>query len=251
MEVATEFIDIDPREISTVINQTLARIGRFLGVDRVYLFNYNHEAETTSNTYEWVADGISPEIDNLQDIPFEYVPVWIETHFKGENIEVENTLELPEGMFKSLLLEQDIKSLIALPLMLEGKCLGFVGLDSVKDFRKFYRDEKDLLQLLARMLVNVDQRIKYTKALEVSNQTIQTMNEDLQKVVQAEKTVNLLADSFMLGADYESICWDIVENVISQLDFEDCVVYQVLLILHTQSEHRLHFLMLLLILDGK
>jgi PAS domain S-box-containing protein len=227
MEVATEFIDIDPREISTVINQTLARIGSFLGVDRVYLFNYNHEEETTSNTYEWVADGISPEIENLQDIPFEYVPVWIETHFKGENIEVENTLELPEGMFKSLLLEQDIKSLIALPLMLEGKCLGFVGLDSVKDFRKFYRDEKDLLQLLARMLVNVDQRIKYTKALEVSNQTIQTMNEDLQKVVQAEKTVNLLADSFMLGADYESICWDIVENVISQLDFEDCVVYQV------------------------
>jgi PAS domain S-box-containing protein len=58
MEVATEFIDIDPREISTVINQTLARIGSFLGVDRVYLFNYNHEEETTSNTYEWVADGI-------------------------------------------------------------------------------------------------------------------------------------------------------------------------------------------------
>lgn len=227
MEVATEFIDIDPKEVSHVINSTLSRIGKFLGVDRVYLFEYNHEAQTTSNLYEWVATGITPEINNLQDIPFEYVPVWTETHFKGEIIEVENTFDLPEGMFKSMLLEQDIRSLIALPLMLEGKCIGFVGLDSVKDFRKFYRDEKDLLQLLSRMLVNVDQRIKNTKALEISNQTIQHMNEDLQKIIQAEKTVNLLADSFMLGTDYESICWDIVENVISQLDFEDCVIYQV------------------------
>lgn len=227
MEVATEFIDIDPNEISRVIQTTLARIGTFLGVDRVYLFDYNHTEQTTSNTYEWVAEGISPEIDNLQNIPYEYVTVWTETHFKGENIEVENTFEVPDGMFKSLLLEQNIKSLIALPLMLEGNCLGFVGLDSVKNFRKFYKDEKDLLQLLSRMLVNVDQRIKNTKALEVSNQTIQTINEDLQKIVQAEKTVNLLADSFMLGTDYESVCWDIVENVISQLDFEDCVIYQV------------------------
>ena len=67
---------------------------------------------------------------------------------------------------------------------------------------------------------------QYASALFESNQTIQTINEELKKVVQAEKTVNLLADSFLTGTDYEEICWDIVENIISQLDFEDSVIYK-------------------------
>ena len=226
MGVATEFIDIKPNELDALINSTLERLGTFMNVDRVYLFEYNYENQTTSNTHEWVAPGISPELENLQNIPFEHVPVWVETHAKAENIEVENTSKLPEGMFKELLVAQGIKSLIALPLMHEGISLGFVGLDSVNDYRKFYEDEKVLLVLLSRMLVNIKERIRNITAIQESNITIQQMNEELQHIIQAEKTVNLLADSFLTGTDYEEICWDIVENIISQLDFEDCVIYK-------------------------
>jgi PAS domain S-box-containing protein len=226
MEVATEFIDIDPDALDELINSTLERLGRFMKVDRVYLFEYDHEKQTTSNTHEWVAADINPEIDNLQEIPFEYVPVWVETHAKGENIEVESTAKLPDGMFKNLLLEQDIKSLIALPLMHDGMSIGFVGLDAVKDYRMFYDDEKVLLVLLSRMLVNVKERIRNMKAIHESNLTINQINAELQKIIQAEKTINVLADSFLTGTDYEEICWDIVENIISQLDFEDCVIYK-------------------------
>jgi PAS domain S-box-containing protein len=226
MEVATEFIDINPDALDELINSTLERLGKFMKVDRVYLFEYNHEKQTTSNTHEWVAEDINPEISNLQEIPFEYVPVWVETHSKGENVEVENTTKLPDGMFKELLLEQDIKSLIALPLMHDGVSIGFVGLDAVKDYRKFYDDEKVLLVLLSRMLVNVKERIRNIKAIHESNLTINQINAELQKIIQAEKTVNVLADSFLTGTEYEEICWDIVENVISQLDFEDCVIYK-------------------------
>lgn len=226
MEVATEFIDIDPDALDQMINHTLERLGKFMQVDRVYLFEYNYTTQTTSNTHEWVAEGINPEIDNLQEIPFEYVPIWIETHAKGENIEVENTSVLPDGMFKELLLEQDIKSLIALPLMHDGVCIGFVGLDAVREYRKFYEDEKVLLVLLSRMLVNVKERIRNVKDIHESNEKIKEINNELQKIIQAEKTVNVLADSFLAGTDFEEICWDIVENVISQLDFEDCVIYK-------------------------
>jgi PAS domain S-box-containing protein len=226
MEVATEFIDVEQNDLPRLIDYTLARLGNFMQVDRVYIFDYNHEQQTTSNTFEWAAEGVEPEINNLQDIPYDYVPVWIETHFQGKNIEVENTLLLPDGGFKDLLLEQNIKSLIALPMMLEGVCIGFVGLDSVKDFRRFYEDEKVLLNLLARMLVNVKERIRATMAIYQSNEKIRVINQELQRILQAEKTVNLLADSFLTGTNYEEICWDIVENIIAQLDFEDCVIYK-------------------------
>lgn len=226
MEVATEFIDIEQSDLNNLINQTLARLGTFMKVDRVYIFDYNHEAQTVSNTFEWVADGVSPEIDNLQDIPFEYIPVWIETHFQGKNIEVENTSELPDGGFKELLLAQHIKSLIALPMMLDGICLGFVGLDSVVRYRTFYDDEKVLLNLLARMLVNVKERIRATAAIYESNEKIRLINDELNHILQAEKTVNLLADAFLVGTNYIDICWNIVENIIAQLDFDDCVIYK-------------------------
>ena len=226
MEVATEFIDINPDDLDGIINSTLERLGKFMNVDRVYLFEYNYRDKTTSNTHEWVAEGINPEIANLQNIPFEYVPLWVETHAKGENIEVENTSALPAGIFKELLLQQGIKSLIAFPLMHEGASIGFVGLDAVKDLRKFYDDEKVLLVLFSRMLVNVKERIRNIKAIKDSNATITQINDELQKIIQAEKTVNVLADSFLTGTEYEEICWDIVENIISQLDFEDCVIYK-------------------------
>jgi len=226
MEVATEFIDINPDDLDGIINSTLERLGKFMNVDRVYLFEYNYRDKTTSNTHEWVAEGINPEIANLQNIPFEYVPLWVETHAKGENIEVENTSALPDGIFKELLLQQGIKSLIAFPLMHEGASIGFVGLDAVKDLRKFYDDEKVLLVLFSRMLVNVKERIRNIKAIKDSNATITQINDELQKIIQAEKTVNVLADSFLTGTEYEEICWDIVENIISQLDFEDCVIYK-------------------------
>jgi PAS domain S-box-containing protein len=58
------------------------------------------------------------------------------------------------------------------------------------------------------------------------NKKIQEINLELEKIVQAEKSVNLLAESFLNGSDYRNICWDIVENVINQLDFQDCVIYQ-------------------------
>ncbi len=226
MGVATEFIDINPNELNGLIETTLQRLGTFMNVDRAYLFEYDHENQTTSNTHEWVASGISPEKDNLQNIPFELVPVWVETHSKGENIEIENTDKLPEGMFKELLVVQGIKSLIALPLIHQGTCIGFVGLDSVNEYRKFFEDEKVLLVLLSRMLVNVKERIRNIVALQESSITIQQMNDELKHIIQAEKTINLLADSFLTGTHYEEICWDIVENIISQLDFEDCVIYK-------------------------
>ena len=226
MEVATDFIDVQQSALNHLIEETLARLGNFMKVDRVYIFDYNHEQATTSNTYEWVAEGIAPEIDKFQDVPFEKVPVWIEAHFKGENIEVENTSLLPDGGFKELMLDQSIKSIIALPMMLDGVCIGFVGLDSVKEYRKFYEDEKVLLNLLARMLVNVKERIRATTAIYESNEKIRVINEELQRILQAEKTVNLLADAFLTGTNYEDICRNIVENILAQLGFEHCAIHK-------------------------
>jgi len=187
MDLATKYINLPIEKMDVTINESLSQLGNFVHVDRVYIFTYDHKSKTASNTYEWCAEGIGPQIDNLQFIPFSSIPFWIETHAKGDEIIIEKTTELPDGTVKEMLLEQDIKSVFALPLMKGNKCIGFVGFDAVLDYRSFYEDEKDLLRLFGKMLVNLEIQTNFLKQISAKTEEIQNMNTDLELIV-AEKT---------------------------------------------------------------
>ena len=187
MDLATKYINLPIEKMDVTINESLSQLGNFVHVDRVYIFTYDHKSKTASNTYEWCADGVGPQIDNLQFIPFSSIPFWIETHAKGDEIIIEKTTELPDGTVKEMLLEQDIKSVFALPLMKGNKCIGFVGFDAVLNYRIFYEDEKDLLRLFGKMLVNLEIQTNFLKQISAKTEEIQNINTDLELIV-AEKT---------------------------------------------------------------
>ena len=191
MEVSSKYINLPVEQLDNSINQSLARIGNFVNVDRVYVFDYNYKKQTTSNLYEWCAGEIEPQIEHLQNIPFSEVPTWVETHNKGDEIYVPNVDKLKPGKFKDLLAMQEIKSIITLPLMDHDKCIGFVGFDAVSDYRVFTEDERNLLKLYAEMLVNVSNRTEYIRAIEKNKSEIENINRDLERIVE-EKTVKNL-----------------------------------------------------------
>ena len=191
VEISSKYINIPIDSINTSIDESLARIGNFVDVDRVYVFDYNYEKQTSSNLFEWCAEGIKPQLENLQDIPFDSIPVWISKHTKGESIIVPNVKELPNSQFRKLIEDQDIKSLIAIPLMDQDGCIGFVGFDSVKSLRIFNTDEKDLLELFAQMLLNVSRRTDNLKQIERARREIEEINIGLEKQVQEKTKMNL------------------------------------------------------------
>jgi PAS domain S-box-containing protein len=191
VEISSKYINIPIDSVNTSIDESLARIGNFVDVDRVYVFDYNYEKQTSSNLFEWCAEGIEPQLENLQDIPFEFIPVWVSKHSKGESIIVPNVKELPHSQFRKLIEEQDIKSLIAIPLMDQEGCIGFVGFDSVKALRTFNNEERDLLELFAQMLVNVSRRTDSIKEIERARKEIEEINIGLEKQVQEKTKMNL------------------------------------------------------------
>jgi len=191
VEISSKYINIPLNEVDNSINESLARIGNFVNVDRVYIFDYNFEKETTSNLYEWCQVGIEPQIDHLQDIPFSEVPVWVETHSKGDSIVVSNVKELAPSKFRELMESQDILSLIALPMMDRDKCIGFVGFDAVKELRSFSVEERNLLELYTQMLVNISRRTENLRQLEQAKKEIEDINTGLEQQVQEKTKVNL------------------------------------------------------------
>ena len=65
------------------INNVLCKVGEYTCADRAYVFEIN-EDYTTTNTYEWCKEGVTPQIDNLKGIPFESMPNWIHLFLQGE-----------------------------------------------------------------------------------------------------------------------------------------------------------------------
>jgi PAS domain S-box-containing protein len=164
--LATEFINIPLENSDSATNRLLTLIGEKLEVDRVYIFSYNFEADTMSNTFEWCSQGITKEIENLQDVPNKHVPEWVATHLKGEVVAIPDVSALPvQSPLRQILEPQSIKTLITIPMILSGECLGFVGFDSVQNIREWTTDEMTFLHVLADLLCNVTDRKRKEEAL--------------------------------------------------------------------------------------
>ena len=47
------------------INEFISFFGKHIGSDRIYIFEDDEEHHVTNNTYEWGAEGITPQIGHL------------------------------------------------------------------------------------------------------------------------------------------------------------------------------------------
>ncbi|WP_276166183.1 sensor histidine kinase [Zobellia alginiliquefaciens] len=169
ISISTTYINTDLSNIDEVLNKSLKQIGEFVEADRSYIFSYDLVNRTTSNTYEWCNTGIEAEIDNLQNIPIEFLTQWLDAHKKGEALYIEDVSQLPDGgenSVRGILEPQGIKSLIAIPKIKNNELIGFIGFDSVRKINKFSENEKEILFVFANMLVNVIQRKEHEELIK-------------------------------------------------------------------------------------
>ena len=179
LDLAIEFINVRPDDFDKYINKGLSSVGSFLEMDRAYLFAYDHERRLITNTHEWCAPGIEPQIKRLKDIPMEPYPEWIEPHLRGEVIQIPSVKEMPEGRLKESLKAQAIQSLVAVPLMKDTLCLGSVGFDSVRKERVLDRDYIFLIKILADIYANVISRKQIESSLKTSERKYKELVEGL------------------------------------------------------------------------
>lgn len=161
LDIAQRFIGIERRQLASLFNQTLAELGLAVAADRVYIFEYDFNNQTCSNTFEWCANGIVPEKANLQQVPLAAIPQWVNAHQRGSEMYIPDVPSLPANdALKQILQPQGIKSLLALPIISESMLMGFVGFDSVRQYHYYSEQERLLLGVFAKMLVKVRQQYR-------------------------------------------------------------------------------------------
>ena len=197
-QLATNFINLPMEDVDQGIHDALEKVGAFAQADRAYIFEYDYANHQTSNTHEWCAPTVRPEIGNLQNISLDIVPDWVETHARHEMVSIPEVLDLPEGALRRILEAQGIRSLIALPMISPEGCIGFVGFDSVSPHHHYDENQVGLLRQFAQMLVNIykrtstdaklqrlaaelEQRVKdRTAQLDVSVRRLSQANQELE-----------------------------------------------------------------------
>lgn len=119
LKIATELINIDIDQFDQKINEALALVGMFLDVDRVYVFEYDHEKKVTNNIFEWTHEGVTKQIDHLQNISMSLIDdVWVKLHLEGRSVIYEQVSSLQKNhALYHILVPQGIKSVTTLPLM--------------------------------------------------------------------------------------------------------------------------------------
>jgi PAS domain S-box-containing protein len=198
MRISTRYINVPINELNEIVHNSLGDIAQFASADRAYIFKYDFKNEVCKNTYEWCAEGVISQIDELNSIPLAQMPFWLEKHRNGACFEIDDVELLEDDDLKTRLRQEGIKSLITLPLMDGSDILGFVGFDLLKKKRIFRQEEKDVLSLFAQMLVNVHNRLLNAYQIEKSKDELSRINESLEQQVSDKTKRNIALSKSMV-----------------------------------------------------
>lgn len=155
-------------DFTAAVNSGLTTILEYYDADRTYIFEFQWKENLTRNTYEICRDGISPQIENLQTVPVDVVARWVDSFEDQEQNtiifigDVDALKDDPTHRLEyDYLHPQGIKSLIAVPIFINGKLHGFHGIDNPRS----HMDALTLLTQLTYIIANELQKRLLTEAL--------------------------------------------------------------------------------------
>ena len=190
-KVSSQFINLHPAQIDDEIDLTLQQIGEFVDADRSYVFQFSADQNFVSCTHEWCADKIKPAIDRIQNAPVE-IYAWAMTQFlNGKMVLIPRVSDLPPeaAAVKAELEQQGIQALLCVPMIIGGKVIGFIGLDSVREEKMWAEDTSSLLKIVAQVFANALENKLTRQALQQSEERLRTVYEtfpDPVTIIQAD-----------------------------------------------------------------
>ena len=126
-------------DLDAVVNKILADVLTMFDGGRAYIIESDPEHRLYNCTYEVTAENVTGEQELVSGISMDEVPWWTQRIANGQPVIISSLDELPDEAFREreVLAMQDIKSLIAVPLLSRDKVWGYAGIDIVNRPRRW------------------------------------------------------------------------------------------------------------------
>ena len=174
---------LDKEKDEKTLSNILENLGAYYDADRAYIFELEKARMVFNNTFEWCRPGVSAEIDNLQNISVDGLECWFEAFEERGEFYISSLSEdyHPGSKTYEILEPQGIESLMAAPIKVNGKVVGFLGVDNPRK----NTDGLFLLTVAASTCYSeiatermMHERLELTnKALMYKTQAIQSLGE--------------------------------------------------------------------------
>lgn len=138
--------------IDQAIDRLLGIIAGYYKADRCYIFEFSKDMKLAHNTYEWCAEGITPEKEMLADVDMSVIDRWLDIfNEKGEFYinSLSSEVDSDSAEYR-ILTVQGIESLMAAPLRSSSRMEGFMGVDNPRQ----NTDMLILMRLVSAFVVN-------------------------------------------------------------------------------------------------
>lgn len=188
------------------LDSSLRALGEATGANRAYLFENTTTEDgivLASQTAEWAAPGIEPQINNqdLQQVPYVVAGMgrWLEQLEKGHPI-YGSVADFPRSE-QPLLESQDIRSIVAMPVHCANTLAGFLGFDDCEQQRAWKESEFNALYAAASALgaamerEQLEQQLRFAQKMEaiggLASGVAHEFNNMLQAIVGLTNLVKL------------------------------------------------------------
>ena len=190
------------------IEKALAALGEATNVERVYLFqNHPHPVSgemSISMQCEWIKSGAETSHSHWQNQSYQTPGLerWYSKLFQGETISDFTQIFSPEE--QKLLMGDNIRSLLFVPLRLETQFWGCLGLVECKSERYWSKHEESSLITMAasisgaRQRQQVEEKIRYQAMHDLLTglpnrlRFNDILNQGIQKIIQQEESIAVM-----------------------------------------------------------
>ncbi|MGK7951924.1 MAG: ATP-binding protein [Xenococcaceae cyanobacterium] len=182
--LSTHFINLEAEKINEGIQAGLRTICQFSEVDRTYLFLFSHFDVSLDYTLQWSNLKSQSIIFAKNQTELEQNLPWIMSQIKCNqivNLGKLDNLASEASIDKIYLQQQNIKSLLMLPMFYGGLLVGLLGFDSLSKERNWTEGDIQLLRLAGEIFINAIERCRQQQQLIVRTQELEKSNFELQQ----------------------------------------------------------------------
>jgi len=154
MNMSTYFIDLPSQQIETGIGETLKAICEFMGLERAFLYELS-SADLATLKIEWHKSEFSDLREDVKNIALSDFPVVASKLMNLETVLIHREDEIEDLALRTILEQEDAKTLLLVPMARDGKLLGSLGFEAIHEQKPWGSEIVNLFKLAAEVLTNV------------------------------------------------------------------------------------------------
>jgi PAS domain S-box-containing protein len=181
--ISSRFVGIT--DINNSINESLRDIGIFSGASFAYLIQFSEDTQTTQKSYTWNSPKLNRPLVIRENLNPKLFAWWGTKLFNREIIQINDVSCLPSqaSLEKETLGRLGFKAAITIPLYIEEKVEGFIGIANLFHPTQWAKDCVDMVKISAEIITNALRRTRAEEMVLASEKYFRVLIENTVETI--------------------------------------------------------------------